>query len=295
MHMLSRALLRAHPLIVAGLLATAASFAARGVSAHIASRLVPDAQDLQTWAAPRGVPERDTSSKSADAILRHNVFSSTTPTPTTGATETPTALPSCAALEVHAIVASEDPEWAFAALKLGDGSSILRRKGGHVGDDQVAFVGNDEVWLRQPSGQLCQARMFGGADAGVSAVVPAKAAPTDAPGIHQVDSGRFEIDRGLRDRILEAPDMLKTPLLPIRTNGRVTALRVTRVQEGSLLERIGIKTGDDLQTMNGFDLTDVEKAMAAYARLRTEPHLSLTPRARRRQGADRLRHPLTLS
>ena len=39
--------------------------------------------------------------------------------------------------------------------------------------------------------------------------------------------------------------------------------------------RLGLESGDSLRSINGFSLTDPQKALEAYARLRTADHLSV--------------------
>ena len=38
---------------------------------------------------------------------------------------------------------------------------------------------------------------------------------------------------------------------------------------------LGMENGDRLQTINGFDMTSPEKALEAYARLRSADHLTI--------------------
>ncbi|MFS8065653.1 MAG: hypothetical protein ACMG6S_04695, partial [Byssovorax sp.] len=44
----------------------------------------------------------------------------------------------------------------------------------------------------------------------------------------------------------------------------------------SLLGTLGLKTGDQVKAINGFELSDPQKALEAYSRLRSADNLSLT-------------------
>lgn len=53
-------------------------------------------------------------------------------------------------------------------------------------------------------------------------------------------------------------------------------IHVSGIRAGSLLAALGIQNGDRLESINGFDLTNVEKALEAYARLPTANHLTVS-------------------
>ena len=56
----------------------------------------------------------------------------------------------------------------------------------------------------------------------------------------------------------------------------MTGLRVSNVRPGSLLGTLGVENGDQLQQINGFDLTNPTSAFEAYSKLRTADRLTLT-------------------
>ena len=53
-------------------------------------------------------------------------------------------------------------------------------------------------------------------------------------------------------------------------------MRIARLKPGSPLAAIGVREGDRLDTLNGFELGNPESAMSAYARLRGATRLSMT-------------------
>jgi general secretion pathway protein C len=165
----------------------------------------------------------------------------------------------------------------------------MRRRGGDVNGKQVHFVGWDRVWLEN-SGSLCQATLFDKAEV--------KAAPTPAPtptvtppsggsrtldpaiakGIQKVGPNEYNIDRGVVDKILEnqADLMRQARIVPEQENGRVVGIRMFGVKSDSLLGVLGMENGDRLQTINGYDMSSPEKALEAYARLRTAEKLTIS-------------------
>ncbi len=265
-------------------------------------RLGIDAAQLTAApAALRAAPvsSANVRSLSADAILSRNPFDSVTgplnklPDEVAAAApdlSDPMNAPQCEGLKVLVIAASTDPEWSFAALSTGagaDAKSVLRRKGGDVNGKTVQFISWDRVWLVGGS-SLCQLEMFKPPTPQKEAAAPAPAAsappakegpgavdPDIAKGIQRVSATEFNIDRGVVDKILEnqADLMRQARIVPEQENGKMVGIRLFGVRPDTLLGVLGMENGDRLQTINGFDMTSPEKALEAYARLRTADQL----------------------
>ena len=267
--------------------------------------LTPDEKQLTTPPlVARTAPTVAASSRatSADAILSRNPFDHTTgalnaPPPTEAApaaaldTSDPMSAPQCDGVKVLVITASSDPDWSFAAMTSGsDPKSQLRRRGGEIGGKKVHFVGWDRVWLESGS-SLCQVGLWRpGADAKpIATMAPPTAAPAPtggAPGVDpsiskgivRVSATEFNVDRGVVDKILEnqADLMRQARIVPEQENGKVVGIRLFGVRPDTLLGTLGMENGDRLQTINGFDIASPEKALEAYARLRTADKLNIT-------------------
>lgn len=269
----ARMLEHSYRFLVVAALGLAASLATRGVAALA----VPQASAADLAGQHGEGRPRVTTEPARHLTLRRDVFCSTCGQAEEGAAAPPTSPPeeSCASVRVHGIVRADDVEWSFAALTTPDGASLLRRKGGGVGGEEVAFVGEEEVWLRRHDGTLCVARMFAPPEAPSSKPPPPPKPPALA-GVRQVDASHVEIERGLLERASENIDLLRgTPVVPVTANGRVTGLKVMRVQPKTLLDALGIRAGDELHTINGYDVTDPRSALEAYTRLPTADHLVL--------------------
>jgi general secretion pathway protein C len=236
----------------------------------------------------------------ADAILNRNPFDSVTGSlnrvaveenPETPAPDLsdPMSAPACDGVKVLIIAASADPDWSFAALSSpGDPKSQLRRRGGDFGGKQVKFIGWDRVWFTNGSA-LCQSELFKEGAAAPPPTVPAPESkpaprggapqvdPSISKGIVRVSATEFNIDRGVVDKILEnqAELMKQARIVPEQENGKMVGIRLFGVRQETLLGTLGMENGDRLQTINGFDMTSPEKALEAYARLRTADHLTV--------------------
>ncbi|HVH42881.1 MAG TPA: type II secretion system protein GspC [Labilithrix sp.] len=294
-------------IVILPLVAIAALLNAQAVTQLVGISLGPDEKALATpppvakIAPNSGAAARNVS---AEAILNRNPFDHVTgslkPPPVsdeasggpTGPVDTsdPWNAPKCDGVKVLIIAASGDPEWSFAAFGSGgDGKSVMRRRGGDVSGKQVHFVGWDRVWL-ESGGSLCQATLFDKAEVKAPAPPPAPVAsgpspagsksldPAIAKGIQKVSANEYNIDRGVVDKILEnqADLMRQARIVPEQENGRVVGIRLFGVKQDTLLGVLGMENGDRLQTINGFDMSSPEKALEAYARLRTAEKLTIS-------------------
>jgi general secretion pathway protein C len=246
----------------------------------------------------------------AEAILARNQFDSVTgplnkvvvvedSVPKGPDMSDPANAPACDGVKVLIIAASPDPEWSFAAMTAGgDTKSQLRRRGGEIGGKKIEYVGWNTVWLSSGS-TLCQAGMFKNEPAAAAkpaeAPPPTPAAPTKggAPsldegirkGIVKVSATEFNVDRGVVDKILEnqADLMRQARIVPEQENGKVVGIRMFGVRPDTLLGVLGMENGDRLQSINGFDIASPEKALEAYARLRTAERLTISLNRRGQQ------------
>jgi general secretion pathway protein C len=248
---------------------------------------------------------------SARWILEKNPFDSVTPKPldappSAGEAGAPAVVdlehyenaPQCDGFKALIVVASADPAWSMAALSGGGAPATkLVRIGEEIGGKTVQIVEWNRVVLSSGS-SLCQIQMFRPAKvaaatpapspstpaapappAGAAAVVGgATAVPAEiASKIQKVSATEFNVDRQVVDKILEnqAELMRSARIVPEQENGKVVGIRLFGIRPDTLLGTLGLENGDRLQTINGFDMASPEKALEAYARLRTADHLTV--------------------
>jgi general secretion pathway protein C len=153
----------------------------------------------------------------------------------------------------------------------------------------------DRVWLIGP-GSFCQVEMF--SHAGEGKVAPAASAsaapapptpPTPGKGvpaigddikskIQKVSATEFNVDRSAVDKLLENQQGLMSAarVVPEIENGKTTGVRMYGIRPDTLLGTLGMENGDRLEKINGFDMTSPEKALEAYAKLRTADKLQVS-------------------
>jgi general secretion pathway protein C len=186
------------------------------------------------------------------------------------------------------VVAAVDPrvpERSLAVLDLG-GSKPLVRSGSEVGAQRVARITTTRVYLEDDRG-LCWigtdlvARLEappGGGPASTGA--PAVALDPLAPlldRIHRVDARTLEVDRAARDALVERQLELMKDLrvTPDRIGEHVLGMKLGVVRPGSLIARMGLRAGDRIVSLNGYELADPAQLLEAYAKLRAAPSLVL--------------------
>jgi general secretion pathway protein C len=294
--------------VMLGLVAVAAYFQAAGAMQLVGAALLPDRATLTV--APKAAPSAAPAApkvRSADAILARNPFDSVTgPLNAKPAEEAlgqaqpdltnPLQAPRCEGITVTIITESTDPAWSVAAMRAsGETVSKLRRIGDQVGPGQVAFIGfnifegRPSVWLTEGA-KLCQSFMFAPAIDTAAAAASAAAAPGQPPGaapsimpeilskIQKISPTEFNIDRSVVEKVLEnqAELMKSARIVPEKgADGNVVGIRLFGIRPDTLLGTLGFQNGDRLETINGFNMASPEKALEAYARLRTAPNLEI--------------------
>jgi len=267
-------------------------------------------QKLPPVRASRSAPPK---SRSAEPILDRNPFDSVTgplkPKPVDESGQPPELdlsdplnAPPCEGVELRIVAESPDPSWSLAAVKgPGEERPMLRRAGDQVSGKEILFIGynprenSPSVWLSSDSA-LCQTLMFAKADVAGSSGSgrgsgeessqpeppirrhgPSKVPADIASKIQKVSDTEFNIDRSAVDKILEnqADLMRQARIVPEQQDGKVVGIRMFGVRPDTLLGTLGFQNGDRLESINGFNMASPEKALEAYARLRTASALNV--------------------
>ncbi|MBN2196571.1 MAG: general secretion pathway protein GspC [Polyangiaceae bacterium] len=310
------ALLKKYFLIaVLALVAIATFFQATGAMQLVGAMLIPDSSALAVLPpVASGTGKASTTPRSADPILSRNPFDlSTGPlnaktlgdqlpvTEEVNPTD-PLRSPRCTDIKVTIITESPDPLWSIAALQgPGDTRPAVHRVGDELGSSKVAYIGynsyegSPSVWLVQGAA-VCQALLFatqpqpqaapakgGAVPAAVGSAAAAKRGAPSIPAdmkakIQRVSATEFNVDRGVVDKILEnqADLMRSARVVPEQQDGKVVGVRLFGIRPDTLLGTLGLENGDRLETINGFAMASPEKALEAYARLRTAEKLSVS-------------------
>lgn len=216
----------------------------------------------------------------------------------------PLSAPECADVVVNIVSQSPDPEWSLAQLKgPGDQEAATRRVGDEVGKLKVAYIGYNSVkaspavWLVNDD-RVCQALLRSEKAAATETPAPPAATPAEEPAprrsrrgassapalpaeisdkIQKVSETEFNVDRSVIDNVLEnqAQLMRSARIVPEQKDGKTVGIRLFGIRQDTLLGTLGMQNGDRLEKINGFDMASPEKALEAYARLRTATSLTV--------------------
>lgn len=302
------------PGVVLAFVALAAYFQAAGATQLLGAALsgsTGNAPRSRVTAAAAATTTRER--PSADAIIARNPFDSVTgplnagnlafkdlvvPDKSPSENTEPLSAPVCDAPTVYIVTQSDDPLSSVAALQApGDPRPRMHRVGDEVGGKKVEFIGYNPrentpaVWLSS-GGALCQAMLFKTQPTlpAVAAVTgPEKLQPPSSKDdsallrdikskIQKVNDTEFNVDRSVVDKILEnqAELMQFTRIVPDTKDGKVLGIRLFGIKSESLLGALGLQNGDRLESINGFNMGSPEKALEAYARLRSASQLAIT-------------------
>ncbi len=203
------------------------------------------------------------------------------------------SLPRCPVpSRVIAIVSTQGRD-SLAVLSAPGGDETRWQAFVRVGDRfsgaAVGHIGQDRVWLRAATGWCQITRTLPApqaAEATAAPTVPRTRASATAPrmppeiasSIRSTGDNRFEVDRSAIDGIVEqrATLLRGVQVVPKTEGGKTVAVGLRGVRDGSLLHSLGLRDGDELQSVNGFDIADPEGALTAYAKLRTADHLTIS-------------------
>ncbi len=287
------------------LVSLVAYFQARGVSSLLGATLISrSGGGGARFRAAR--PAASGSARSGDPVLERNAFDSATGPLTGDALEAvlppppapdPLEVPRCGDVRVVATAESEDPLESQAVLQVeGDDRGVVRRVGDPIGDRQVAFIGHNPlemspgVWLLGETG-LCQSLVFDQPSLEPRRASNAKHESKPKKGEHkspkgraktpklpssirkkiaEIGPGRYRVERSALEAIIEKATvyMKSVRIRPQKEGDKVVGVQLSRVQKGTLLDVLGLKNGDRIQSINGFELAGPAQALQAYARLR---------------------------
>jgi general secretion pathway protein C len=299
------------PAVLALLVATAAYFQASGMGQIVASSVLLDPSSMPPPPAPPPAAGHasfgNDRSTSGTPILARNPFDSQTgpldgsnaPPPSADApppvSTDPYEDPVCDGGKVMLITESDDDDWSFVSLAGADGKSVMRRRGDEFGGRTVHAIVWDRVWLMQ-GGTRCQMKLHDDGGPKVASGGPVGGPKTDGPDtpvpprrggstlppeiaekIRKTGENTFDVDRSAISAIMERQGelMRSVRIAPQKQGDKTVGLRVSGVRPGSLLGTLGMQNGDQLQGINGMDISDPQKALEAYARLQMADKISV--------------------
>jgi general secretion pathway protein C len=103
------------------------------------------------------------------------------------------------------------------------------------------------------------------------------ASPSGSSYLSAAADEQFVVDENELNSALENLPLLLTQAraVPFFQDGRAVGLRLFAIRTGSLYEKVGLRNGDILKSINGNSLADLSQALQLFERLKTERSISL--------------------
>lgn len=191
------------------------------------------------------------------------------------------------------------PEYSMASITTASGTSMLYREGMSVDGMNLLNIYPSMVVLRPSGGRSCQLAMFDpevGAATTARPTQPAseeKEEPSSSnsdkldadeldENIKKQSEGKYTVCRGLVNKVLENQSelMRAARIIPHEEDGRVVGIKLYGIRRNSLLGKLGLQNGDMLRNINGFDVTNPNKALEAFTKLQSASNISLAAERR---------------
>jgi general secretion pathway protein C len=96
-------------------------------------------------------------------------------------------------------------------------------------------------------------------------------------GIKKISDNEYEIDRSLVDELLENPMAVAkgARIVPSVKNGKANGFKLYAIRPSSVYAKLGMKNGDTIHAVNGFDLTTPDKALEVYSKVKESNNLEI--------------------
>ena len=97
-------------------------------------------------------------------------------------------------------------------------------------------------------------------------------------GVKKVSDNQWDIERALVDKILADPSVMmrQARVVPSIKDGKANGFKMYAIRPSSVYSKIGLMNGDTITSINGFEITSMDKAMEIYTKLRSASNLSIS-------------------
>jgi general secretion pathway protein C len=280
-------------------LAAIAFFGARGVGEIVASSASEMMRGSGTGpSAPADIrrprtPRHSFAKPDGTPILERNIFDSLVGPVLPTAEDTDGAKPMgdgelplipCPAGQnklLSTVASSNNPTWSFASVQSGQ-TTMMYRVGDQLDGRTVIAISWRYMLLRGTSDE-CYLDMYGEEGSLTRATKPRESGEGSvdsslASGIEVNGENERTVKRALVDDALANPTKFarSVRVRPYTVNGENKGFRIRKIEKGSPLEMLGAQRGDIIHSVNGVELTSVDKALAAYQSLRSESRLTFS-------------------
>src|SRR5690606_3564713 len=99
----------------------------------------------------------------------------------------------------------------------------------------------------------------------------------DEPEIRKVAENTYEISREDVESQLSNLSALATQarVIPNFKDGKANGFKIFSIRPGSIYQKLGLKNGDVIRKINGYQMDSPEKALEIYAKLKESPRIEV--------------------
>jgi len=103
-----------------------------------------------------------------------------------------------------------------------------------------------------------------------------KGGPT-GKGIHKTGANSYDIEQSEIDATLSNLNTIATQarIVPSFKDGQANGFKLFSIRPGSLYSKIGIKNGDVISRINGYEITSPDKALEIYSKLKDAKQITV--------------------
>ncbi len=189
------------------------------------------------------------------------------------------------------LVADDYPEWSMAVvvdnsthetnvLNINEGSNKLAE------DASICQIRSRAVVVqRRDHLELCPVEGEGTSPSATVASVmppPPEGGPVDdggggGPGVTKVSETQFTVERKEVDNALSNLSQIAQDarIVPSFQGGKPNGFKMFSIKPGSIYSKIGLKNGDVIQKINGYEMNSPDKALELYQKLKDTSSVSL--------------------
>lgn len=196
----------------------------------------------------------------------------------------PNAAPVKSDLRVQLLgtLVSSDPMWSFASIQdAGSKKTATYMVGDQILGATVLDIERERVIINNGGRKEYIDGVAGSGSAPVTAAVtraaPAAREEAQESGIRQINDNTYEVERATIDRHLNDLNKLATQarIVPAFKDDKVQGFKFFAIRPNSLYSQIGVKNGDIVRRINGFELNSPEKALELYAKMKNANRIDI--------------------
>ncbi|HWV38973.1 MAG TPA: type II secretion system protein GspC [Vulgatibacter sp.] len=174
------------------------------------------------------------------------------------------------------------PEWSLATIR----DDNARETGAYFPGDtilgaEILEIERMRVIIRNQGRKEYIAMGEGGPPPAPVAPVATSAPPArdrgDSAEVQKLDENNYVISRDELDKQLSNLNSIATQarIVPSFKNGVANGFKLFSIRPGSIYSKIGIKNGDVIRRINGYEINSPDKALEVYAKLKESSNIEI--------------------